>query len=366
MNGFVRSIVRRQSGSSPSVCSTARASGRSVWRHSSTIAPLLPAGSNSVVSTPSDTMLYAPGNARPRRRRRFPTPRAARRSSPSSRSRCARPGGYAEALRREERRDGETLGVAQREVRQARQPGLEAVHDVEPSESQRARQVRSHADRHADAAAARDRHRRAEDDEPVVVERSVVERDASRGQVGCAVRRRDDRDSVAERAQFSRDAGDVLVHVVRLRPGERSDEADPERHRAPSLALYSSRTISRWRTAAAAAELAQRFGRRDRPAGRLSTLTAPKPRRARSRFSRAAAGDLQQLHDCPWRGTRRLRRRSRGRAGRRGSASVAVGALPRLACRRSSRTRACASAAGTSLADAEPLLGGRSTPRARV
>ena len=100
VSGFVRSSVSRQSGSSPSVCSTARVSGRSVGRHSSTIRRSFSAGSNSVVSTPSETMRYAPGKR---------TAAAAAVSSdaasswsirPSSRSRCARPGGY-------ERRSGE-------------------------------------------------------------------------------------------------------------------------------------------------------------------------------------------------------------------------------------------------------------------
>ena len=42
--------------------------------------------------------------------------------------------------------------------------------------------------------------------------------------------RRHDGDEVAEAAQFARDASDVFVDVVRLRPGEGRDEANAQRH----------------------------------------------------------------------------------------------------------------------------------------
>ena len=72
------------------------------------------------------------------------------------------PGRIAEPLGRQERRDGQRLCVAEREVRERRQPGLEAVDDVEAAQRQRQRQVGARADRNADAAPTRDRHGRAE------------------------------------------------------------------------------------------------------------------------------------------------------------------------------------------------------------
>src|SRR5439155_7926398 len=61
-------------------------------------------------------------------------------------------------------------------------------------------------------------------------------------QVAGPIRGRQDRDGMAERAKLRRDAGNVLVHVVRLRPGERCDEADTERHPRPSLAAPCGRS----------------------------------------------------------------------------------------------------------------------------
>jgi hypothetical protein len=58
-----------------------------------------------------------------------------------------------EPLGGEERRHGQALGLAQRKVREARQSRLETVDDVEATGAQRAREVRSHAQRHAHAAA---------------------------------------------------------------------------------------------------------------------------------------------------------------------------------------------------------------------
>jgi hypothetical protein len=87
-------MVSCQSPSSASVCSTARASGRSVWRHSNTIRRSFAAGSNSVVSTPSETIRYAPGK-RTSAAAAVPSETASSWSIlPRSRSRCARPGGY--------------------------------------------------------------------------------------------------------------------------------------------------------------------------------------------------------------------------------------------------------------------------------
>ena len=99
------------------------------------------------------------------------------------------------------------------------------MDDVEPSECERDREVRAHADGDADPASARDRHRRADCDE--LGFGAVEERPAAGGQVTRAIRRREDRDRMAEASELGRNSCDVLVDVVRLRPGERCNQADP-------------------------------------------------------------------------------------------------------------------------------------------
>ena len=64
------------------------------------------------------------------------------------------PGRIAEPLRREEARHAQRARIAKGEIREARQPGLEAVDDVEPAAGESRRQVGAHADGEADAAAA--------------------------------------------------------------------------------------------------------------------------------------------------------------------------------------------------------------------
>ena len=63
----------------------------------------------------------------------------------------------------------------------------------------------------------------------VAVVRSVQSA-GSGGEVARAVRRREDGDGVAERAELRRDTRHVFVDVVRLRPGERRDETDAQSH----------------------------------------------------------------------------------------------------------------------------------------
>ena len=75
------------------------------------------------------------------------------------------PGWIGQPLRREERRDGQRGGVAQGEIREARQARLEPVYDVEAAGGEPERKVRAHADGDAHPAAARDRHRGAERDD---------------------------------------------------------------------------------------------------------------------------------------------------------------------------------------------------------
>jgi hypothetical protein len=102
------------------------------------------------------------------------------------------------------------------------------VDDVEATRFECEPQVRTRPDRDAHPAAPRDRHRGADRDHLRV--RAVEERAPAGAKVGRAVRRREHGDLVAELAQLPRGPGDVLVHVVRLRPRERRDETDPEAH----------------------------------------------------------------------------------------------------------------------------------------
>lgn len=131
-----------------------------------------------------------------------------------------------EPLRREERRRRECTGVAEREVRQARQARLEAVHDVEAAAREREREAGANADGNAHPAPPRDRHGRAERHE--VPERVAIskQRPASFAEIAGAVRRREDGHVVAALPQLPRQRCDVLVDVVRLRPGERRHESD--------------------------------------------------------------------------------------------------------------------------------------------
>src|SRR5207248_2420305 len=66
---------------------------RSVGRHSSTIRRSFSAGSNSVVSTPSERIRYAPGKRTAAAAAVSSDTARSWSSRPSSRSRCARPGG---------------------------------------------------------------------------------------------------------------------------------------------------------------------------------------------------------------------------------------------------------------------------------
>ena len=70
-----------------------------------------------------------------------------------------------EPFGREEAGDAQSPRVPEREVREARQPRLEAVDDVELSPGESRGQVRADADREADPAPPRDRDGRAERDQ---------------------------------------------------------------------------------------------------------------------------------------------------------------------------------------------------------
>ena len=106
-------------------------------------------------------------------------------------------------------------------------PRLEAVDDVEPASRQREREACAHADRHSHPAPPGDPHRRADGDQLGRLVEGAQQRAPSGGEVAGAVRRSQDGDRMAATPQLLREAGHVLVHVVRLRPGERRDERDP-------------------------------------------------------------------------------------------------------------------------------------------
>ena len=234
VSGFVRSSVSRQSGSSPSVCSAAREQrplGLAPLEHDQ---PLLvhrleqrrvdALGDEPVVARESVAAAAAAVSSRRREQRVDPAEQPLALRAPRR---------VGEALRREERRDGEALGVAQREVREARQ-----------------RRARSRARRRSGRCGARARGSSARrrgtptrlrreigtagpsDDEPLSSSEPLWS--ASRPAARSAARFDDARIVTACPSTRSSCAmpGDVLVHVVRLRPRERRDEADPERHRA--------------------------------------------------------------------------------------------------------------------------------------
>ena len=76
-----------------------------------------------------------------------------------------RPGRWiAEPIRGDERGDGARVRFAEREVRERRQPRLEAVDDVVVGGGQREREVGADTDGNAHLGAARDRHGRPDGD----------------------------------------------------------------------------------------------------------------------------------------------------------------------------------------------------------
>ena len=133
-----------------------------------------------------------------------------------------------EPFGREEAGDAQSPRVPEREVREARQPRLEAVDDVELSSGERRGQVRADADREADPAPPRDRDGRAERDQRR--RDAVTQRAPAGGEVCRVIRGREDADRVAALPECVCDAGDVFVHVVWLRPREGRHQADSQGH----------------------------------------------------------------------------------------------------------------------------------------
>ncbi len=126
-----------------------------------------------------------------------------------------------------EGRDPERVRVAEGQVGERRQPRVEPVHEVVRALLERLAEVRLHAHGDAELRPARHRHRRAHGEHVGLL--AAQQRAPPGQQVGRPGGRRDHRHLVAARPQGTRDACDVVVHVVRLRPRKRRHQADPHR-----------------------------------------------------------------------------------------------------------------------------------------
>ena len=156
----------------------------------------------------------------------------------------------AEPLGREERRRSERVGRCEREVREARKAGLEAVDDVEVAlGGARARGLRepppglrcASAARSGSTARSRSRLGRC----PRCRARRPARRSRAREDGASTVT------SWPSRRRALRHAVDVGIHLVRLRPREGRDEADAEAHRRLTVAHPGNGTTCtflEWRT----------------------------------------------------------------------------------------------------------------------
>ena len=144
--------------------------------------PLRRRARSAAVSTPSGIARSRRGSA--------PSARSIAASEvPSSASTRARSfarwflrGGDRDALGGEERRRRRRLRLEQRGRGEAREPGLEAVHDVEGAERERGREVRADADRQRDALGQRRRDGGADRDD--VADDAPLQRPAALEQIG--------------------------------------------------------------------------------------------------------------------------------------------------------------------------------------
>ena len=133
-----------------------------------------------------------------------------------------------EPLRVDERRRRGRLRLEQRDVREPRHGRVEAVDDVEVPATERRRDVRADTDRDPHRRTRRDRHRARDGDD--AVELAALEGATARDQIGRPRGRREHDHAVPASAERLRDAGHVLVRVVRHGPRVRGHEADAERH----------------------------------------------------------------------------------------------------------------------------------------
>ena len=221
-SGFVRRSTALQPGSSRSERSAARATGREPEVSSITTSRRLPAGANSAVSTPGETRRKSPGKrsaAAAAVRSRSP---GARRCAPAA-SRAARAGAGSRAAR--------TRGTSR-----PRAPASRAGRGTMLAGPARSRARRRSGPARARAGGWRERppERRGSTGArptaaPIAIRSASLAAPSARvagDEVGVPARGRQDGDRVAERAEPPGDPGDVLVHVVRLRPRERGHEAD--------------------------------------------------------------------------------------------------------------------------------------------
>ena len=228
----VRSTIASQSGSSVSVRSTARTTGIPLALVSTTIVfSRVALGFRS--STPSGTIAYVPGNLSADRAAISSVGAMSVSMRPSRRSRRFRALGMREALGVEERRRGGRLGLEERDVRQPGDAGVDPVHDVERAPLERCGDVRPHPDGNRHRAARRERERGG--DHHHAAELALLERAPSCLEITRPGGRRQDDDVVPASSKSTRDAVDVLVGVVGLRPEVGGDEADSQGHRRPSL-----------------------------------------------------------------------------------------------------------------------------------
>ena len=116
----------------------------------------------------------------------------------------------------------------EREVGQARKSRLEPMHHVEAPARQRQSQVRPYGDGDAHARPAGDRDRRADCDHLLLG--APMQRTPPGEQVTRARRRRQHRHLVSEPPKRGGCSLHVRVHLVRLRPRKRRDEADAKAH----------------------------------------------------------------------------------------------------------------------------------------
>ena len=228
VSGALRASTSSQSGRERSPRSTALAVAGWPGASSATISRRFSAGANRSVSTPTEI-------------ERVVAREALRGDVDRLLGRCEQridageqlgplilPVAQQNRLGREERRGCDRLRLEQCRVRQARQARLDAVDDVEAAERECGREVGAHADRECDALGQRRRHGRT--DRHDVSELAALKCAPSLLEVGCARGRGDHGHAVAAGAQGRCGAPDVLVDVVRLRPGERRDEADAKAH----------------------------------------------------------------------------------------------------------------------------------------
>ena len=225
-SGRVRSRVSSQPGSSSSIRITPRATGRSSPRHSSTISRRLRPGAEELgVDARRDDPIVAGeplargrGRALGRGDERVDPARAASRAAPSPAGSRAAPARRSSRPRSSARAQREVGEARQRRAR-SRGRGRSRRARARPSDSRASRPERPccFAGRSAPPGRSRSprrRRRRAATRRPVA-------------EIGRAARRREHGDRVSELAQLGGDARDVVVHLVRRRPRERRDQAEP-------------------------------------------------------------------------------------------------------------------------------------------